>query len=185
MTRENVERILLFLSMSEMLAAITGLIFAFDILRVNPSTSNFPALSAYVMSIFGLFSSVFTISGVTRGRQTPIIIAKMINWVTLAGIIPTISFHVKLLASLAEIESEIDFNFDPKKVRPAIWILAAQIIIFSFLLIVLFFINSISSSFLKEIEKENTIQRQIRSFQQELWKKYEKPMDDSYFKIFV
>ena len=185
MSRLNIEKILLFLSMSELLASISTLIFSFDLLRLNPSTSNLPALSGYVLSIFGTFASVFSLLGVIKSRKTLLIIAKMINWVILACTTPTIAFHVQILAALAEMKSEILFGFDQTKAQHGIWIIAAQIIILSFSMIILFFTNSISSALQQDIEKENTIKRQIRKFQEEMWKKSEKPTDESYFRIFV
>ena len=185
MSRLNIEKILLFLGMSEILASISTLIFSFDLLRLNPTTSNLPALSGYVLSIFGIFASVFSLLGVIKSRKTLLTIAKMINWVILACTIPTIAFHVQILAALAERGSEILFGFDQKKAHPGIWIMAAQIIIFSFSMIILFFTNSISSVLRQDIEKETMIKRQIRKFQEEMWKKSEKPTDESYFRIFV
>lgn len=152
------------LAMGELLTSTVCLIFSWQILSLNPRLDNLPALLGYIASIFGGTAAVSAIYGSTCSKPAWLLVHSVINMITMAIIIPTISAHVYVLAAAADGTRGVVPDMTLFVTRKMAWRIATQIVLFSMLIMMMFTSNIQANQLHKKMENEQLLQHRFEEY---------------------
>ena len=149
------------LAMGELLTCTACLIFSWQILTVNPKLDNVPALLGYIAAIFGGTAAAAAIYGTSCSKPAWLLVHCVVNTITMALVIPTISAHVYVLAATADGTRGILSDETMFVTRRMAWRIATQIILFTMLTMMMFTTNVQASHLHKKLENEIALQQRL------------------------
>lgn len=152
------------LAMGELLTCTVCLIFSWQILSMNPRLDNIPALLGYITSIFGGTAAVAAIYGSSCSKPAWLLVHCVINMITMAMIIPTISAHVYVLAATADGTRGVVSDYTLFVTRRMAWRVATQIVLFTMLIMMMFTTNVQSNQLHKKMENDQLLQQRFDQY---------------------
>ena len=162
----SLEFLMLVLSMGELLSCTASLVFSWQMLRVNPTWDNLPAVLGYISSVLGTSSAAAALYGVSGAKSSWLLLHYVLNTVTMALTIPTVSVHAYVLAAAAD-DTANDVAVDEltlKMARQMAWRIGTQIVLFVTLMMMMFSTNLMSVQLRGRLEKDRLLRNRLKHY---------------------